>query len=380
MDPFESKYKSTCEEFEKRGCKLLNTLNEFKQIKNNMINPKYYYVASCGHEHKVFYNVFLNRGTGIKCPKCICKINSISQKEKNDMNKTKDGQSYQHAIDDESIDYLVNILSKNFIVKRTFDGCLADLACKPINVKDDKWIMIQIKTTLKPNKNYAFKCNSSHENCLIFCICREDKRIWLIDGRSISTKDKIAIGLKKSKYDKFEVTEQIIENKILEYFTILPQYTFDIINIPKSKNRIYEQDFCKYRETILPFIDFKYPTRQNIVYDFKINNKTIQEKIGHFSRKTNLMFGIFKRNGKHKKQAYFKGDNDFYWLNSPDKISFWFLPEKILIDNRLISTDLEPNLKITLTVSKNKWLEQYHFKYNDFDKEKFFKIFNGKDI
>jgi hypothetical protein len=28
------------------------------------------YIASCGHQHIVFYNVFKSRGTGIICPNC----------------------------------------------------------------------------------------------------------------------------------------------------------------------------------------------------------------------------------------------------------------------------------------------------------------------
>ena len=52
-------YASVQNEFALRGCQLLSTEEEYESQKLNQ-NKKYKYVASCGDEHVVFYNVFKN--------------------------------------------------------------------------------------------------------------------------------------------------------------------------------------------------------------------------------------------------------------------------------------------------------------------------------
>ena len=125
-DVFEKRYQAICHEFEKRDCMVLSTFEEYKQMKKR---PKVFYNASCGHDHWVFYNVFLNRGTGIKCPSCQHKENTIKQKI-NYVN-VENGQSYLLNMEDQGIDYLMEILSSKFVVKRTYDGCLADSLLQP---------------------------------------------------------------------------------------------------------------------------------------------------------------------------------------------------------------------------------------------------------
>ena len=53
-------YENIVNEFNKRNCKLLTTKEQHIEIINNSIkcNYKLNYIASCGHEHNVFYNVF----------------------------------------------------------------------------------------------------------------------------------------------------------------------------------------------------------------------------------------------------------------------------------------------------------------------------------
>ena len=67
-------------------------------------------------------------------------------------------------------------------------------------------MMIQVKSTYKPTRDYSFKCKE-YKNCIIFCLCDSDKKMWILNGNSITVKNKIAIGLNKSKYDDNEVTK-----------------------------------------------------------------------------------------------------------------------------------------------------------------------------
>ena len=65
-------YENVINEFNKRNCKLLTTKEQYSEILKNSkgLNYKLNYIASCGHEHIVFYNVFKYRKTGVICPTC----------------------------------------------------------------------------------------------------------------------------------------------------------------------------------------------------------------------------------------------------------------------------------------------------------------------
>ena len=65
-------YENIIEEFNNKNCKLLTSKEEFCEILKISKKGIYKlnYIASCGHNHVVFYNVFKSRGTGIICPSC----------------------------------------------------------------------------------------------------------------------------------------------------------------------------------------------------------------------------------------------------------------------------------------------------------------------
>jgi len=65
-------YENIVNEFNKRSCQLLTTKEQHNEIINNSkkCNYKLRYIASCGHNHIVFFNVFKSRNTGVICPAC----------------------------------------------------------------------------------------------------------------------------------------------------------------------------------------------------------------------------------------------------------------------------------------------------------------------
>lgn len=67
--------------FKEKKCRLLMSEEEFNEIKRKS-KEKYKYISSCGHEHEVYFHVFKHRDTGVICPTCIYKQDSINQKEK----------------------------------------------------------------------------------------------------------------------------------------------------------------------------------------------------------------------------------------------------------------------------------------------------------
>jgi hypothetical protein len=219
------KYEQVKDLFAKDGCVLLNNEIEFEEIEKKGKNRKYRYIASCGHEHNVFFNVFLNRGTGILCPKCKSKQNSLIQKEK--LNETKISFIQQEY---ECIQYLINILQKDFFITKAFDGCLVDVILKPKHITEDKCIGIQIKTTKEANLTYSFHLHRNYVNCLLLCYCVNDKNMWLFPENIVFNQKKISMGYKKSKYNIYKINENEVTNKLNELYNITTQKSFNELN------------------------------------------------------------------------------------------------------------------------------------------------------
>ena len=158
--------------FEKRKCKLLTNEKDYNEMCDNKIKfKKFNYIASCNHNHIVFYNVFISRNTGIICPSCVNKNNGIINKEKRKINKNELIEQEYNCIK-----YFMDLTFANFTVIKAFDGCSADIIYKPNNVLSNEWVGIQVKSNLKLNKTYSFSILHRPErkmiqisNCVIRC-------------------------------------------------------------------------------------------------------------------------------------------------------------------------------------------------------------------
>jgi len=368
------RYKKVQDSFIQKNCKLLTTEEEFIAMGNKKL-PKYKYIASCGHEHIVFYNVFVSRNTGIICPSCMTKKNSIIAKNRVQDNKLV---CIIHELD--AINYIMQYISEHFITQKAFDGCKADIMIKPRNSIENKWLGIQVKSCLMRTNGYSFALvNKDYSTCMILCICLEDKKMWGFVQENIQGLLKLSIGLNKSKYSKYELTEDTITETLNKNYELLKN-DFDLLNIPINIYQQREQEFRKYRESILDYIHFENNQMEGLVYDFKIGNKKIQEKVcaGNDNK---YMFCLCKNNGlidkKHNQIQYDIGDNDIYWLNCADKTYFYVIPEIILIEKNFIGNKSTKKLfKVTPSNEhkKTEWLKPYLFNYTNINKERLLRI------
>jgi len=160
--------------FESKNCKLSYTKDEFN---NYYINnkQKLNYIASCGHENNVSWKNFQTLNQGINCPKCVNKNTGIKLKNlySNGNNLSSLNQEFN------CINYFKDLVTDNFTVIKTFDGCKADIVFKPKNEEQDMWLGIQVKTTNKKTERnqYYFRLNNGkYDNCILLCICEEDKK------------------------------------------------------------------------------------------------------------------------------------------------------------------------------------------------------------
>jgi hypothetical protein len=373
-----SKYEKIKNSFDHNGCKLLTTKEEI-DILSKPASAKYKYIASCGHEHIVYYNVFISRNTGILCPLCISAKNAILSKNRME----KYGKLHCLQLELNCINYFKNIISDCFTAIKAFDGCKADLIIKPKNIIEDKWLGLQFKTCSYPSNGYWFHNSNNYIDCLIICMCWEDKKIWIIPNEDINHLTKISIGLKKSKYDKYEVTMEILINKLLQMYKIIPTHSFDKHDMPICIYQQREKEYYRYRESKINFLKFDYNDMEGLVYDFKIGNKKVQEKIGgkNNTKEYSFSFTMCKNGGNQTQKQYDVGDNDIYWLNCDDYKYFFVIPELIMINLGYIGNieglSLKKILKIN-PIKKNKLtelLQEYLFDYENMDKERLINLF-----
>lgn len=365
--------------FIENNCKLLNTENEFNEIRKNMKNEKYHYIASCGHTHNVFFNVFKNRKTGIVCPKCTIENNKEKSRNSLSINKLK-----YIEMEFSCIQYLKTLIENDFYIIKAFDCCKADVILKPKNIEKDEWIGIQIKTTSKSNRGYGFHLEQNYDDYIIFCICENDKRMWCIPYNDINNIVKITIGNYKSKYSKYEVFKENINNILIKAYNDNKKYNFDELDTPINIFQKREKEYRKFREMKIDFIKFDYHNLEGTVYDFMIENIKVQEKVGCFLKEDNrILFELCKKNGTNKCIQYSKGDNHLYWLNCDDKKHFFVIPENILIKNGYVGNIDNihkihfklPNLNNQFK-NLNFWTHEYLFDYEDINKEKLLNIIN----
>ena len=359
------------EKFEEHKCQLLMTEDEFN-LKPRTTQEKYPYIASCGHNHNVWFHIFKMRLTGVFCPKCVILRDAINQKEKCKLNPLSN-LNLEYTI----LVYFKTLIGDKFDVKFNGEGCLADCCIKPKNSIDDKWLMIQMKSTLKPKRGYEFKSSSKYKNCLLMCICESDKKMWGFFGDTITT-TKISIGLNNSKYDENEFTTDTIHEKMTYYYNELPKYNFETINIPINPKQQLEHEYRIYREKMVNTISFIENEKQGLVYDFIINNFKVQEKVCSYKKNKNgIHFTLNKNNGKKKEISYQQGDNDFYWLNVNNKKHFYIIPEHELLSRNHINTEKHASIYLTPNSKKgkNSWANEYLFDYTKIDEEKMKRMF-----
>ena len=349
------------------GCIITSSEEEFIELRkeknaDHSQNVSVDYIAKCGHETEIVIHSFKYDGCGRNCQDC--NINS---------NKNEDRSSKTIKMEDLSIEYMISILKNDFEIKKNISGCLSDFVMRPLSIKEDKWLMIQQKTTDKPRPNkYKFHVNKDYIDCIICCLCLEDKKMWLFNGNEVEVNHGIAIGRDTSIHSSYEVNINTITNKLIDFYNNSVLFTFSETNIPISVNTQKEQEFRVYRELMCEFLNFEYSDLSGLVYDFTINGKKFQEKVGHY--KDNLIvFNIFKSNGGKKFKRYNIGDNNYYWLHYPDKLSFLLIPEKDLLNKQNL---LKTSVSIIKDSETSKW-SKYLFKYDTIDKDKFFKICNN---
>jgi hypothetical protein len=370
-----------------KGCTLLTTVQE---IQENHMNSKSMYdiIGTCGHESRIKYDMFKAINCGIQCKACT--LATATLKLKNAETKSADTEYTGYC-------YLRDQLSSAFDVQKMVEGTLSDFAIKPKTVLDDEWLPIQLKVTTKAHAqysdNYRFRmANKLYRNIAIVLLCLEDKKVWMINGNDLPKIKSITIGSKRSKYSQYEVKN--LHETAQTFYNTLPTESFHAINVPIGANQQREQDYRRKRESYLPYLEFVYPEREGLEYDFIVDNMKVQEKVASETNVRcvgdNIAYSVLIercRMSKHIRERYLyaQGDNDYYWINIPDTTKFFLIPELVLLEYNKISpkgVTIKRGCSLGLYVydrpqSPNNWQYKCLYDYTTITQDemkKFFKV------
>lgn len=371
-------YDSVKDQLKGWGCTLLLTEDEFKEFKISKM--KLPYIASCGHKVESYHHNMMYRNTHFMCKECVNKQVSKSMKNRSAVDCFDiEFAGYKH---------LQALLHPQFELYRTSEGCMADIAIRPSHVDDNSWMMVQLKVTSKANNGqYTFTLKRSYPDCLLVLVCLQPMKLWIIKGEDVSHLTKVAISSNKySIYDIYEVNNDTIITVVHQHYGNIKLNVKLNIDIPSSPSTQIEKQWRVIREQCVP-LDYEYPDVMSRCYDFIVNNKKIQEKVGGIRKdRTRTMYFMLQKSGpkvnnKRTKVAYGKGDNDYYWLHIPPSNKFMVIPESILLSTGHISTsDKIGNKCLCVTfeddfvTSKREIFIPYIFSYNNLDSEKLHRL------
>lgn len=372
---------------DKNGCTLLTTFEEFEERRNNVLK-KYYqsvrvdYIATCSHPMNVAVTNFLVRKTGLVCLQCS-RINAIKIKKEL-------GNNHSVSIENEGCVILEGLLRDKYEICRSKEGCRCDIIIRKKGIEEDKWLNIQLKVNNKLSYGmYSFSgVGKDYTDMLLACINIEEQKIWLIPFNELNIKSKLNIST-RSKYDKYLIQNDKIEDYINKYYDSCKQTTYEEAMIPICEYQQREQEYIRKREQYIPFLKYEYLDIQNTPTDFIVNGYRIQEKVvGYTIKKDMIATSLGSNNGISNEgirqfRRYRLGENHYYWLHSSIDNRFWIVPEGKLYDEGYISKSTETKRRKNLVFKSSeyseekKWLAQYEFTYDNPNVERITEVFNN---
>ena len=367
-------YEERVKKLKDRGCSFICTEQEYYDNLDSNKNFLFNITMSCGHNHSTNFVNFDNSKTTDLCKKCN-NFEDSKRKKARAAEFLKNGLGVPINVHLENIgcDYLKLVHKPVFEIRKTDEGCLGDYMYKPLNVTEDKWLLVQLKTTSQANKQGGYKFslnNTKYDNCIMIFMClnyENDKvnnpLIWTCkyfvlekekeeDKQTQSSKKKegtdTSVEISSTgKYVQYAIDNKdnfkALNDKLLDYYykdtEHLKKFSAKECCLPKSKT---QQNEAKYRDIREDQIHFLLSKRQSdsSKIDFIANGKKFQEKVASVvsNNAYRVGFGCYKKmtHGKKTWRRYKTGENDYYWIWIPNTTFFYLFSDKIMVDNDLI--------------------------------------------
>lgn len=414
--------------YELGGCELITSRETYNDLRDTVPLKKIQFSikSSCGHEtDDSLYYSFVEQNTGKLCKKCTTQQTSQNLKSNSKINGFNRAMIKQR----EGIDIMISLLEEDFYIKKTRDGCKSIILLKPKilnesnNSDSDSWLQIKLKTknakTFQPiqpiqtiteniettkstestesiettettettelielteptesaeitetietvRTKTGFRIESIHPNVVVVMLYVDLQKIWVFEPDQLEIKTYYAMDKTNNKYSQFFVEKNILSTKLKElYEKQIYNDTFENANEPISSSVKLEYTYVLKRRNTIKFLDFVENNITSLVYNFKIFDLKVQEKVFSPQRKNIYATSLCKNHGRQNKGPYEQGDNDIYWLNVNDGIyDFYVIPEYEMIRIECVTTSETIGSSYFNLRTHRDWLGDYKFNYN----------------
>jgi hypothetical protein len=387
-------------------------LNESDKYFDQINKPDRFSIRSaCGHTTMSTLNNFVKHKIGVYCIDCmktidgknlicmnsVCNLSFIgSQKSflfcskrcthsrkqteetKNKITTTLNKHKHKYEqktfiLHNSGNEFIINLFSNEFIFIVSSRRSKCNMLYKPKEITKDQWLPIQIKySDTKNNDNYYFSLKSKSEDVPMLFVHMKEKKYWLFPPHTFKQFSFTCSSLRikfNDKDNKYLVDES---NLLLEfrslYITNNDKYICEYDTYITEPNNydihaLIEHEYILLRINSIHFLKFDRPHSNFLTYNFIVNSKTVQETVG-FMNKYNSTIASLHKESKGKCYPYEMNDADFYWINEPDKDTFYVINQYILDDKGYLKTITDKG-KLTMNITKNEeWLCDYRFKYS----------------
>lgn len=376
--------------YELGGCELITTRETYDNLRDTVSLKKIQFSikSSCGHntDDSLYYS-FIEQNTGKLCKKCTNKQTSQTLKFNSKINGLNRAMIKQR----EGIDIIISLLENDFNVKKTRDGCKSIILLKPKISEElndlDSWLQIKLKTkntrTFQPNQTSSitenivsddiaktktgFRVDSIDPNVVVMMLYTDLQKMWVFEPDQLETKTYYGMDKANNKYSQFFIEKHELSTKMKELYN-KQKYndTFEKANEPISSSVKLEYTYVLKRINTIDFLKFVENDITSLVYNFKIGELTVQEKVFSPQKKKNIYAtSLCKNHGRQNKGPYEQGDNDIYWLNVNDGMyDFYVIPEYEMIRIECITTSETIGSSYFNLRTHRNWLGDYKFNYN----------------
>jgi hypothetical protein len=365
-----------------RDAKETHTSNNDFRI---WIHAKFPFKFSCGHTECCTYKKFTSQSNENER---LCKDCNIK--------KLKNQGITTQKTEENTEDYLKEIIDNNIIeFVLCPEGCAVDLRFKPVNIEEDLWFPVQLKSS-DNTTNTCFhlkgKYDTQYKYQLLLGHHLNKNNIFIFKPFSETMpKQSITISYEtgNSKYLKFKLDNHNHLTNILLDFYYNPECN-DLLKSGETfddmidKNHKLEREYEKIRLDTIRFMNFvRYRSRP---HDFKVNDVVkVQEKTFNIKKGRINSYSFNLTHGKNHVKPYDIGDNEFYWFNLAGTKIFYVIPEEYLIDGNKIRTLL--SLHIMNMPRENyhdQWTYKFRFSYDTInqpeEKSRLLKMFEDKEL
>jgi hypothetical protein len=317
-----------------KECTLLTTKEHFMELNMNSFS-KIRIIGKCKHEFEMMYWTF--KDSTALCPLCINIHRSNIRKA-----FYADNKNYEQNVELNGNDLFRKFLSKDFEIERV-SSCLADMIIKPKEIKNDLWLPIQLKATIKKDSRHVYKFDikkNDYTNTVLVCICISESKFWIFEGINIPKTDFINIFSKTEDSKSLHNGSLVLNNDLVSHMKKLYEKSQinnskNILAIPQSPKHKLEYKYKLIREEKFKnILDFKYQECDSFVYDFIVNKLKVQEKVSfpEIYNPSAFRVNIRKTKKKKSKMPYHENDNDIYWFHIVNTTIFYVIPNKILVN------------------------------------------------